>query len=191
MNSLRAALSRSFSRMPKRPPRAITCMVVRPSVSTSGLPAASSAIGRGPISGWPPMLPATPGCRRTITLDCRSSNTPALPGALAGSVISFVGALPNGFDPSCSQKSPVTVSQPPSALRRSSRWVRHFATSAAYAASWAATGKGTAAASRAGIVTRRRAFIPRVYDSVPGPVVALWHASRLDLDGGALSRIAF
>ena len=82
------------------------------------------------VTGLSPERIRTPGSTRTVAFPPVKSNTPAREGAEAGSTMVLPGALPKVFAPSFSQNRPVTVSQPPSAFSRSSRFARHCSTSA-------------------------------------------------------------
>ena len=124
MNSRRAAAFLSLSRIPKRPPRSITCRLTAPSSTTSPLSGRSTA---GPASGRPAIRATVPAASLTVVSVPLSSKTPARGGAEpSGSTTAAAWSVPKRFSPGFSHESPATLSQPPSALSRASRSSRHF-----------------------------------------------------------------
>ena len=136
-------------------------------------PASSIGASMAPVpSRLPPTVTYADEAARNVTRPSFSSKTPRLSGALAGSRMSLVGALPALLTPGLSQNRPATVSHPSSAFNSLTRRCRICVMTEAYERGrgrWLAsdgttraraTGSASATARRA-----RRAVTSSLYGS--------------------------
>ncbi len=94
----------------------------RPSWKTSGSVRPSWSVCTGPPgNGFPPRLTVTPGAGWNETLVPERVKVPTVAGAPSGNTTTALPSEPAVFDPSFSQPSPTSVSQPSSDWSRASR----------------------------------------------------------------------
>ena len=134
-----------------RSPRAMTWNRNRPSWKTSGSVRPSWSVGTAPPRvGSPPRLTVTPGFGAgTRALVPERVKVPTDAGAPSGNTTTALPSEPAVFDPSFSQPSPTSVSQPSSDWSRASR-----PSSQARVAAEMSSGGGAAATERRTTVGR-------------------------------------